>query len=78
MFAPRTLMLAIANLAAAGVFIVAGMVRWSACLPVLAGALVGGWAGAHVGKKLPAGWVRAWTLLVTGVTTIVFFARAYG
>jgi len=78
LFAPRTLMLAVANLAAAIVFVAAGMVRWTACLPMLAGAIAGGWAGAHVGKRLPAGWVRAWTLLVTGVTTIVFFARAYG
>ena len=78
MFAPRTLMLAVANLAAAIVFIAADMVRWSAALPMLAGTVIGGWAGAHVGKKLPAGLVRAWTLLVTGVTVIVFFARAYG
>jgi uncharacterized membrane protein YfcA len=71
-------MLAIANLAAAFVFIAAGMVRWIACLPMLAGSIFGGWAGAHIGKKLPASAVRVWTLLVTGVTTIVFFARAYG
>lgn len=78
LFAPRTLMLAIANLAAAIVFIAGGMVRWSAALPMLVGAVVGGWAGAHVGKRLPAAWVRVWTLLVTGVTVVVFFARAYG
>ena len=78
LFAPRTLMLAVANLAAAFVFIAAGMVRWIACLPMLAGSILGGWAGAHIGKKLPASAVRVWTLLVTGVTTIVFFARAYG
>ena len=29
-------------------------------------------------KRLPAGAVQAWTLLVTGTTTIVFFWRAYG
>lgn len=78
LFAPRTLMLAVANLAAAIVFVTAGMVRWAACLPMLVGAVIGGWAGAHIGKRLPAGWVRAWTLLVTGATTIVFFTRAYG
>lgn len=77
LFAPRTLMLAIANLAAAIVFIVARMVVWWVCLPMLAGSILGGWAGAHVGKRLPAPAVRAWTLLVTGVTVIVFFRRAY-
>jgi uncharacterized membrane protein YfcA len=78
LFAPRTLMLAIANFAAAIVFVIAGMVWWWACLPMLVGSVAGGWAGAHIGKRLPAGAVRVWTLLVTGVTTIVFFARAYG
>lgn len=78
LFAPRTLMLAIANLAAAMVFAVTGMVAWAACLPMAAGALAGGWAGAIVGKRLPAGAIRAWTLLVTGATTLVFFWRAYG
>lgn len=78
LFAPRTLMLGIANAAAACVFALAGMVRWSACGPMLAGAVLGGWAGAHLGLRLPARAVRAWTLLVTAVTTVVFFRRAYG
>lgn len=78
LFAPRTLMLAVANAAAALVFVAAGMVRWTACVPMLLGAIAGGWAGAHVGRLLPPGAVRAWTLLVTGATTIVFFWRAYG
>jgi len=77
LFAPRTLMLAVANFAAAIVFVIARMVWWWACLPMLIGAIAGGWAGAHVGKRLPAGAVRVWTLLVTGVTAIVFFVRAY-
>jgi len=78
LFAPRTLMLAIANLAAAIIFVMVGMVRWTACLPMLVGAILGGFVGASIGKRLPAGAVRAWTLLVTGATTAVFFWRAYG
>lgn len=77
MFAPRTLMLAIANAAAALVFVIFGMVVWWACLPMLAGAIVGGWAGAGIGKRLSPALVRGWTLLVTGATTLVFFARVY-
>ena len=78
LFAPRTLMLAIANLAAAIVFVSVGLVRWSACMPMLVGAIVGGWAGAFLGRRLPAGAIRAWTLAVTGATTMIFFRRAYG
>ena len=77
MFAIRTMMLAVANLAAAGVFIGFGMVEWGPCVAMLVGALAGGWLGAHVGKRLPSGAVRIWTLLVTGGMTIAFFLRAY-
>lgn len=77
LFAPRTLMLAIANLAAMLVFVWAGLVLWWACVPMLAGAILGGWLGAIVGKRLSPGVVRGWTLLVTAATTIVFFVRAY-
>ena len=78
MFAPRTLMLAMANLAAAVIFLWFAMIDWRSCIPMLAGAIAGGWLGAHAGKRLPPIAVRLWTLAVTAVTTIVFFARAYG
>ena len=78
LFAPRTLMLAIANSAAAVVFAATGLVAWAACLPMLAGAILGGWLGVRIGKRLPPLGVRLWTLAVTAVTTLVFFVRAYG
>ena len=77
LFAPRTAMLAVANASAAVVFVAFGLVRWSACGPMLVGAVVGGWLGARVGKRLPPRGVRWWTLFVTAATTVVFFLRAY-
>ncbi len=77
LMAPRTLMLAVANTAAAIVFIGFGLVRWWACLPMLAGAILGGWAGARVGNRLPPRAIRWWTLGVTAVVTVAFFWRAY-
>jgi len=78
LFSVRTWVLSIANFAAAIVFVAVGLVRWAACLPMLAGAVLGGWLGAKVGRRLPPRAVRAWTLLVTAATTIIFFVRAYG
>lgn len=75
--APRTLMLAMANAAAAIVFIATGMVRWLLCLPMLLGAIAGGYLGARLGLVLPPAVIRIWTLLVTAATTAVFFWRAY-
>ncbi len=77
LMAPRTLMLAVANTAAAVIFIGFGMVRWRLCLPMLAGAIIGGWAGARLGGRLPPLAIRLWTLGVTALTTVIFLARAY-
>ncbi len=77
LMAARTLMLGVANTAAAILFIGFGMVRWWVCLPMLVGAIVGGWLGAKVGTALPPRVIRWWTLTVTATTTIVFFIRAY-
>jgi uncharacterized membrane protein YfcA len=71
-------MLAVANLAAALVFIGFSMVWWWACLPMLFGSIAGGWLGALVGRRLSHRVVRIWTLLVTGGTTVIFFVRAFG
>jgi uncharacterized membrane protein YfcA len=78
LFAIRTTMLAVANLAAAFVFVGFAMIWWWACLPMLLGSIAGGWLGALLGKRLTPRVVRGWTLLVTGATTIAFFVRAYG
>jgi len=76
--ANRTLMLATANAAATIIFIACLMVRWAFCVPMLIGAVAGGWLGALAGKALPPLAIRIWTLLVTAATTAVFFVRAYG
>ncbi|HET9512028.1 MAG TPA: sulfite exporter TauE/SafE family protein [Sphingomonas sp.] len=78
LFAQRTLMLAVANLAAAFIFIWFDMIHWQAAVPMLTGGIVGGWLGAVVGKSLSPLAVRIWTLGVTGATTAVFFWRAFG
>lgn len=77
LFAPRTMMLAVANSGAAIIFIAFALVVWLPAVVMLSGGIAGGWAGAHLGKRLPPSAVRAWTLLVTGVTTLIFFWRAY-
>lgn len=75
--APRTLMLAVANAAATIIFVVAAMVVWELAVPMLLGAIAGGYLGARVGRILPPRVIRAVTLFVTAAMTIVFFWRAY-
>lgn len=77
MFAPRTLMLVMANLAALLVFAFTGLIAWAACVPMLTGGIIGGWAGAGVGRRLPPEVVRLGTIAVSAATTLAFFVRAY-
>lgn len=74
----RTIMVTAANSVAVLCFAFAGAVNWGAALLVGAGALAGGYAGAHLGRRLPAKAVRAATVALASAMTILFFARAYG
>jgi uncharacterized membrane protein YfcA len=73
----RTVMLVAANTVAVLLFVVMGQVSWPAALTVMAGAVAGGWAGAQIGRRLPAAVLRALVLTITVATTAIFFARAY-
>ena len=73
----RTLMVTAANTVALISFIVAGVVWWWQTLALAAGALLGGYGGAVLGKRLPAAVVRGVTLVVAAAITLVFFVRAY-
>jgi uncharacterized membrane protein YfcA len=75
--APRTLLVSAANTIAVLIFIAAQSVRWREALVMLAAATLGGYLGALIGRRAPAGVVRTGTLLVSVSITLAFFARAY-
>ena len=75
---PRTLMVGAANAVAVFIFILAQAVYWPQTMAMLAGATLGGYCGARIGRRAPTRIVRAGTLLLTGLMTLAFFARAYG
>lgn len=58
-------------------FIVARAVYWPQAVVMIAGAVVGGYFGAHYAQKLPQGWVRCSVILVATGMTVYFFVRAY-
>lgn len=64
------------SLAAIVIFIAQGMVRWPPTLLMLAGALIGGYAGGALVRVLPAGVVR-WFVIVSGAIMTVVYARKY-
>jgi uncharacterized membrane protein YfcA len=75
--APRTLMVCAANTVAVFIFIAANAVRWREGLVMLLGAILGGYGGANIGRRAPAGVIRVGTLLLSVGITLVFFVRAY-
>lgn len=74
---PRTLLVTAANTTAIALLAAAGIVRWTACLPMGAGALAGGYIGARVGKRLSPRVAHITAIVVSVSITVAFFMRAY-
>jgi len=58
-------------------FILARAVAWKAGAIMTAGAIVGGYFGAHYAQKLPQAWIRAFVIVVGTGMTVYFFWKAY-
>jgi uncharacterized protein len=58
-------------------FIVARAVYWPHAVVMIAGAVVGGYFGAHYAQKLPQAWIRWFVIAVGTGMTVYFFVKAY-
>ncbi|TBU97389.1 sulfite exporter TauE/SafE family protein [Stutzerimonas kirkiae] len=54
-------------------FIIAGRVSWPELLVLLAGTILGGYAGGALSQKLPARWLRVLVITVGGGMTLYYF-----
>ena len=59
------------------VFIVKRAVYWPQAVVMIAGAMIGGYFGAHYSMRLPQAWVRWFVILVGAGMTVYFFVKAY-
>lgn len=59
------------------VFTFSGIVYWPQALVMAIGAILGGYYGANIAKKLPAAWVRNFVILTGALMTGWFFYQAY-
>jgi uncharacterized membrane protein YfcA len=73
----RTMMVTAANAMAVATFIVAGAVAWWSAAALAVGSLLGGYLGAHVGRRLPPAAVKWGTVALCAAITTLFFIRAY-
>lgn len=75
--AARTILVTAANTAAVVIFAVMHAVGWREVLLLAPSAAVGGFLGAHLGRRLPQPLVRVATVSLTMLVTVAFFVRAY-
>jgi uncharacterized protein len=75
MGAIRTLLAATINAAAVVAFILAGAVLWRQCGVMIAGALTGGWFGAHYAQKTDPRKVRGFVIGMGIVMSAYFFIK---
>jgi uncharacterized membrane protein YfcA len=58
-------------------FIFAGIVEWPQALVMMAGAIIGGWGGASLARKVDERYIRVYVIVVGLVMSVVLFARAH-
>ncbi|MDD5295923.1 MAG: sulfite exporter TauE/SafE family protein [Rhodocyclaceae bacterium] len=62
---------------AALTFIIAGAISWPHTLLMLATAMLGGYAGAALAKRLPSLWLRRLVITIGTVLTVLYFKKTY-
>jgi uncharacterized membrane protein YfcA len=58
-------------------FIFAGIVEWPQALVMMVGAIIGGWSGASVARKIDERYIRIYVIVIGIAMTIALFVRAY-
>jgi len=64
------------NFVAMLTFIFAGLVEWPQALVMMVGAIIGGWGGASVSRKIDGRYIRIYVIVVGLVMSLVLFLRA--
>ncbi|HEX6150602.1 sulfite exporter TauE/SafE family protein [Nocardioides sp.] len=70
----KTLAVMAANVVASVIFLVVADLDWGAIGLLASGSIVGGYVGAHIGRRLPEGLLRA-LIVAAGITAAVLLLR---
>ncbi len=68
----KNLLAMVIQLVAMVMFVAGGLVSWPHCLAIMAAAMLGGWLGGSIARKLPAKIVRIFVIAVGAALTVVF------
>jgi uncharacterized membrane protein YfcA len=75
--AQKNLYAGLNNGAAVVIFVAQGVVLWSFAIPLIAGAFIGGYLGAHLARSIPGAWLRQVVIAVGLILTAIYFRSAY-
>jgi uncharacterized protein len=75
MNALKTLQASLINGVAVVAFVLAGIIQWPQMLVMTVGAIIGGYSGAAVARRMPARLVRTIVIVISVVLTAYFFIR---
>lgn len=76
MNAVKTILAALINAASVVVFVGSGLVKWGLAWPMVLAAILGGYAGARVARRLPAAYVRYAVIVIGfGLAAYYFIGR---
>ena len=78
MNALKTLLAALINGASVVLFIRKGLVNWELVWPMVIAAVVGGYGGARVARRLPAAYVRYAVIVIALGLSVYYFIQQYG
>ena len=65
------------NVVAAGYFVINGLVEWPSALIMMLGAVMGGYAGAHLAQRVPQQGVRGVITAIGILISAVMFYRQF-
>lgn len=73
----KTVAVAASNTIAVVCFIVARQISWHETIIILVSGVIGGYVGAHLGRRLPAGIVRLCVIAISIIVTVAFFLKSF-
>jgi uncharacterized protein len=77
MNALKSVLGSVINGVAVVLFVIKGAVYWPQCIVATAGAVVGGYFGAHYAQRLPQSWIRVFVIVVGLAMSAFFFVKAF-
>ncbi len=73
----KTILAGIINVFASGIFVFSDLVVWKYCLPMSIMAIIGGYWGARIARKLPPSYIRILVIMIGLILSAFYFYQEF-